>query len=96
MTTGPAGPAGKDGQAGPAGPAVAPKVFAASLDSKNLPHDNETVALQKPVPDGTYAITAKLTVFQAAADNGAARRTPAASRSTPSPSSRTWRTRARR
>lgn len=69
-TAGPAGKQGPIGPVGPAGPAVAPNVFTTSVASKALPMNVETLVLQKAVPNGTYAVTAKLVLFQGAADNG--------------------------
>ena len=61
---------GNAGPAGPAGPAVLPKAYFASLASEPLAANTVEVVLSKSVPAGTYLITAKMTLFQGAADNG--------------------------
>lgn len=58
-TPGADGAAGADGAQGPAGLI---KVYRASAGSDNIPANAETQVLSKVVPQGTYLVTAKLTL----------------------------------
>jgi hypothetical protein len=60
--TGAPGAPGADGAPGAQGPAGLVTVYRASAPSDNIPANAETQVLAKVVPQGTYLVTAKLTL----------------------------------